>query len=69
MHRHATDTPARRRLESDISGLLQELDALEGEAEGHSPGECEGLTTEQAAVAKRLTATVASLRALAITAG
>src|SRR5687767_92272 len=67
MHRQATDTPARRALERDISGLLQELDAMEGDAEGRSPGDCEELTTEQTAVAQRLSATVAALRALALT--
>jgi hypothetical protein len=66
MHRQATDTPARRGLERDISSLLQELDSLEGDAEGRSPSECEELTVEQTAVAQRLSATVAALRALAI---
>ncbi len=66
MERHATDTPARRGLEADISRLLHQLDALATEADVH-PERHERLLVEQESVAERLTTTVASLRALRLT--
>jgi hypothetical protein len=65
LERQATDTPARRGLERDISNLLQEIDALEGQAATCAPSEREDLAERQTAVAERLAATIGALRALA----
>jgi hypothetical protein len=60
----ATDTPARRGLERDISGLLQDLDAVEIRFQACSSAERQELATERDELTGRLVVTVGALRAL-----